>query len=150
MADSDIIFKRGERLFEYGACINREADFGAGRFVYEVDGNYGDYTIEIDFSPDEVECFVTAPIRGTGCKHTVAAPSDIMYIPAVPGARPAAPDQPPGDESPWLSREEIRSQAMEDRKRRAKSGKNAYYPGRHEQRRASGGMPGKTVCGDPS
>ncbi|MEZ4567197.1 MAG: hypothetical protein R2860_09595 [Desulfobacterales bacterium] len=50
MADSDIIFKRGERLFEYGACINREADFGAGRFVYEVDGNYGDYTIEIDFS----------------------------------------------------------------------------------------------------
>jgi uncharacterized Zn finger protein len=73
VADSDIIFKRGERLFEYGACINREADFNTGRFGYEVDGNYGDYTIEIDFSPDEVECFCDCPYPGTGCKHTVAA-----------------------------------------------------------------------------
>ena len=131
VADSDIIFKRGERLFEYGACINREADFGAGRFVYEVDGNYGDYTIEIDFSPDEVECFCDCPYPGTGCKHTVAALLDIMHILGSSARRQAdaAPEQPPGDEAPWLSREEIRAQAMEDRKRRAKSEKMRIIPG---------------------
>ncbi len=139
VADSDVIFRRGERLFEYGACINRKADLHAGSFVYEVDGSYGDYTIEIDFKENDVETFCDCPYPGTGCKHTVAALLDIRHImssnrqraaAAAPGPDAANRQTPdPQKPDPWLSREEIRAQALEDRRRRAKSEKMRIISG---------------------
>jgi hypothetical protein len=42
-----VIYRRGQRLFEYGACVGRRLDAEKGVFEYSVDGNYGDYTIRI-------------------------------------------------------------------------------------------------------
>ena len=42
VADTDMIYRRGERLFEYGACVGRRMDAENGLFEYAVDGNYAD------------------------------------------------------------------------------------------------------------
>ena len=45
IADSDVIFQRGMRIFNNGGYYCMEFDPDAGYFEYEVDGNYGDYDI---------------------------------------------------------------------------------------------------------
>ncbi|HMA86771.1 MAG TPA: SNF2-related protein [Desulfosalsimonadaceae bacterium] len=121
VADTNIIYKRGERLFEYGACVGHRLDPENGCYEYFVDGNYGDYTIQIKFSGDTIETYCDCPYPGAGCKHTVAALLDISQNIEFK----THPDQPlPASEepaAPYLSREEIRGQAIEDRKKRAKS-----------------------------
>ena len=129
VADSAVIYKRGERLFEYGACINRMADFEQGCFAYEVDGNYGDYTIRIEFAGDHLNTDCDCPYPGIGCKHTVAALLDITRnLGFQPGAKVSLAPVPE-ENGPWLSREEIRAQALEDRKRRAKNENLKIIPG---------------------
>ncbi len=123
IADTDIIYKRGERLFEYGACVGRCLDVTNGRFEYAVDGNYGDYTIEIEINGDGVETRCDCPYPGVGCKHTVAALLDItrnIGFKAKSDVESVVSEEP---ESPYLSRDEIRAQAVEDRKKRARTEK---------------------------
>ncbi|MFP4531952.1 MAG: DEAD/DEAH box helicase [Desulfobacterales bacterium] len=121
VADTEIIFKRGERLFEYGACVGGCLDAENGRFEYTVDGNYGDYTIEIQFNGDRLETYCDCPYPGAGCKHTVAALLDITqnfnFKSSKKPPEPASEAAP----SPYLSRQEIRAQALEDRQKRAKT-----------------------------
>ena len=48
-----------------------------GRYVYEIDGNYGTYTITVHLSgslSDDCDC----PYPERGCKHVVAILFDLM------------------------------------------------------------------------
>ena len=129
VAETDIIYRRGERLFEYGACMGRLLDTGNGMFEYAVDGNYGDYTIKIRLSGDRVETSCDCPYPGPGCKHTVAALLDISHNVGTrgrPGAQTADGEEA---EPPYLSREEIRAQAIEDREKRARTENLHIIPG---------------------
>ncbi len=128
VADTGIIYKRGERLFEYGACVGRRMDAQNGRFEYAVDGSYGDYTIRIQLDGKRVDTSCDCPYPGVGCKHTVAALLDISQNiryadPAVAGGAGEAPEEP------YLSPDEIRAQALEDREKRARSEKLRIYAG---------------------
>lgn len=77
VADTDVIYRGGRRLFEYGACAGRSLDAEKAVFEYTVDGNCGDYTIRIQINKDCVENSCDCPYPETGCKHTVAALLDI-------------------------------------------------------------------------
>ncbi len=128
VADTGIIYKRGERLFEYGACVGRRRDDENGLFEYAVDGNYGDYTIRIQINGDRMDTSCDCPYPGVGCKHTVAALLDISQNirfsdPSAAGGAGEAPEEP------YLSPDEIRAQALEDRKKRARNEKMGIYAG---------------------
>jgi superfamily II DNA or RNA helicase len=122
VADTRTIYYRGERLFENGAYCCKEANREKGSFVYEVDGSYGDYIIALHFTNGDVRYSCNCPYPGDGCKHTVAVLLDVMdrmafrdkVIPRAP-----APDVQPLES--WLSPDEIREQAIEDRRKRAKT-----------------------------
>jgi hypothetical protein len=122
VADSRPIYYRGERLFENGAYCCKQANREKGSYVYEVDGSYGDYTIALQFTNGDVDYSCDCPYPGDGCKHTVAVLLDVMDRIAFrekDSARPPAPDGLPPE--PWLSPDEIMHQAIEDRKKRAKT-----------------------------
>jgi hypothetical protein len=109
-------------VHEYGAFLFDEADMDSGRFVYQVDGNYGDYTTSIQIHEEGIEASCDCPYPGTGCKHTVAVLLDVMQIIAGRNAAGAAffPESSVPVE-PYLTPEEIRAQALEDRRLRSRS-----------------------------
>ena len=128
VAFSDIIFKRGSNLYENGSYMCAVADFDKGWFVYEVDGNYGDYTTKIQLLPEGVNCSCDCPYPGKGCKHAVAVLLDI-YDRITGWKNSGRKNSPSEDTLPvsliledeqFLAPEEIRQQAFEDRKLRAK------------------------------
>lgn len=125
VAASAVIFFRGQRIYEHGAYACVEGDPEQGRFVYDVDGTYGDYTINVDLSREQLDYSCDCPYPGKGCKHVVAALLDARdrlraWKPPVPP--PAAPDAAPEVwDDPYMTREEIRTQALADRKKRAKN-----------------------------
>ncbi len=138
VADSKAIFQRGLTLYEFGAFNCVEADLESGAFVYEVDGNYGDYTTRINLGKNPTT-FCDCPYPGSGCKHTVAVLLDA--IDRINKWRSTAGDTTgPGakalDPERFLSPEEIRKQAIEDRASRAKKEKftislGDMYKGEH-------------------
>lgn len=117
IADSNSIFQRGVRIFNNGGYYCREFDPDKGRFEYEVDGHYGDYKVIVKMKNQSLETSCTCPYPGNGCKHTVAMLIDLkrrldsQKQTEKPAAAPAS----------YLSAEEIKEQALEDRKTRAKS-----------------------------
>ncbi len=124
IADTDLIFERGIQLYEYGAFLCKEANPDRGRFIYEVDGNYGDYTAQVNLNATDLETRCDCPYPGQGCKHTVAVLLDIndrvkgwVHPEVRPEVRPDAGPEAP--EEPYLTPEEIRDQAVEDRRKRA-------------------------------
>ena len=126
IADSAAIFGRGARIYETGAYLLADADPAEGRFVYEVDGSYGDYTAEIRLEDRRVSTRCTCPYPGIGCKHTVAVLLDVCgrLIDADVEAETDADDAPETPETPadpYLTPEEIRQQAIDDRHHRAAS-----------------------------
>ena len=130
VADSKAIFQRGLTLYEFGAFNCVEADPKNGNFVYEVDGNYGDYTTRISLEK-EPSTVCDCPYPGSGCKHTVAVMLDAFdriqkwrTTPVeTPGQQPLTLDQ-----ERFLTAGEIRKQALEDRANRAK--KKVHHPPR--------------------
>jgi len=120
VADTDLIFSRGIQLYEYGAFLCKEANPERGRFIYEVDGNYGDYTARVDLKDADLETRCNCPYPGRGCKHTVAVLLDVndringWVHPEV--SLEVGPETP---EEPYLTPEEIKAQALEDRRKRA-------------------------------
>ena len=119
LADSDIIFQRGQRIYRHGAFVLKDADPGDHRFVYEMDGNYGDYTVNLALAQDTVTSTCDCPYPGIGCKHTVAA---LLDASTILGRWKAAvtEDKTEAVEEDWLSPEEIRNLALEDRNARAR------------------------------
>ena len=77
IAHSALIFQRGLNLYQHGAYACMEADREKGRFEYEVDGNYGDYTVVIQLHDNRVEHSCDCPFPEPGCKHTVAVLLDV-------------------------------------------------------------------------
>ena len=128
IADSDIVYKRGERLFEFGACVNKHLNSEKGMFEYVVDGDYGDYSITIELN-ENIHTHCDCPYPGEGCKHTVAALLDIsqnLEFKKEPAHDPASFENA---EEPYLTQDEIRQQAIEDRKKRAKNENLSITPG---------------------
>ncbi len=74
IADSPVIFKRGEFLQRNGAFSQLHEQSGEGRYVYEVDGNYGNYRTEVVLNGavscqcDCRECQKTKRAVSSGCK----------------------------------------------------------------------------------
>jgi uncharacterized Zn finger protein len=122
VANSRTIFLRGLKLYENGAYCCTEADREKGSFVYQVDGNYGDYSITVQFANGDVDYSCDCPYPGEGCKHTVAVLLDIMdRMVFLDKASPRAVATGVQPLESWLNPDEIRGQAIEDRKKRAKS-----------------------------
>ena len=127
VAPSDVIFQRGLHLYQNGAFACVESAPEAGRFVYDVDGRYGDYTTRVQLLSDGLNISCDCPFPGKGCKHTVAALLDVEQRLKGRGflgrdetrGKSEAPEAPLY--SDCLTALEIREQAMEDRKKRAKS-----------------------------
>lgn len=122
IADSPVIFLRGRRLFENGAFCCREADEEKGAYIYEVDGSYGDYIVSLQFANGGLRSSCSCPYPGNGCKHTVAVLLDLMD--RLDFRTREMSMVPVGDAEmtePWLGPEEIRQQALEDRRKRART-----------------------------
>ena len=66
IADSSIIYQRGEKIYSLGTYYLKEADFNNNVFYYYFDGNYGDYdvhiTIENNVELTGVELTIWLPI----------------------------------------------------------------------------------------
>ncbi len=124
IADSRVIFQRGKALFHSGTFRCLEHEPGENRYVYEVDGNYGDYRTEIRWN-GRLYSSCSCPYPGAGCKHIVAVLLDLLdaqgrQLPFVP---------PTEAGSDFLSPAEIRQQALADRQKRAKHERFTVFQG---------------------
>jgi hypothetical protein len=126
VADSQLIFYRGENLYQHGSYFLSESDEQTRCFVYEMDGNYGDYVTRIQLTSKGLETVCDCPYPGTGCKHVVAAALNVRDL-LQKSEHPAS--AVPETATPYLSREEIRDQALADRRKRAGSEKFTLMPG---------------------
>ena len=121
-ADSVVIYERGLSIYQNGAFVLKESDPAKGVFRYEVDGSYGDYTTQVQITGGRVDLSCSCPYPGSGCKHAVAALLDTRDI--LQRFKSALADEAPGSDTvkePCLTGEEIRRQALEDRRKRAQS-----------------------------
>ena len=55
VANSDIIFTRGENIYLLGNYFNEESDSEKGIYSYTMNGNYGDYTVHVSLEKEQVE-----------------------------------------------------------------------------------------------
>ena len=69
IADSPAIYKRGISLFEQGAYALQKWDNTNNCYVFSIDGNYGDYTVDVELKKDSVaatcDCPYPAPDANT-------------------------------------------------------------------------------------
>jgi len=115
-ADSPIIFKRGVFLQKNGAFRRMGELSGDGRHVYEVDGNYGNYRTEVILN-GTVNGRCNCPYPGPGCKHLVAI---LLELFDQQGSAQEMPIEDDDLQAQYLSYEEIKQQAVDDRHKRAK------------------------------
>ncbi len=125
VAYSDVIYQRGTRIYEHGAYLCKDADPKIGRFVYDVAGTYGDYTTRIQLLKDGLGSSCDCPYPGKGCKHTVAVLLDVhdrinRWKSALPDKTAPSIETDVETTEPYLTAEEIKDQALEDRKKRSK------------------------------
>lgn len=118
VADSRVIFQRGRTLYEDGVYMCMEAFPEEGRYEYQVDGNYGDYSTVVVVRDNGLECSCDCPYPGPGCKHVVAVALDVLD--RVQEWQVESSPQEPEKLSDYLTPEEIREKAMEDRRSRAR------------------------------
>jgi superfamily II DNA or RNA helicase len=74
-AQSEAVYTRGERLFFLGNYVLTSEEKNIYR--YNFNGNYGDYTVDIELQDDEIQTSCSCPFPHKGCKHAVAALLDI-------------------------------------------------------------------------
>lgn len=117
IADSPIIYKRGEFLHRNGAFSRIHEQSGDGRYVYEVDGNFGNYKTEVVLN-GAVACQCDCPYPGPGCKHIVAILLELFD--QQQGRTEDRQVDVVDRQGQYLSYEEIKRQALEDRQRKAK------------------------------
>ncbi len=116
IADSAIIFARGESIYQYGSYLLSQGNLEQKKFIYQVDGAYGDYTTTVSFTSNTIDASCTCPYPGRGCKHVVAAAlnaRDILMKKKVEVHTPKG--------SSYLLKDEIKNLAITDREKRAKS-----------------------------
>ncbi len=126
VADSQLIYYRGENIYKHGSYFLAESSPAEKTFTYEVDGNYGDYVTRIRLIGEGIDASCDCPYPGNGCKHVVAAALNVRDLLQKDQDLAAVVPEP---EAQYLSREEIREQALADRKKRAGSEKFTLIPG---------------------
>ena len=121
IADTQLIFYRGLSTYHHGSYFLSKKDLAKKQFTYEFDGSVGNYTAKIHFKGgNQVETACDCPYPRQGCRHVVAA---------ILNARDILTKYKHGEEvlleseGPNLSEAEIKAQALEDRKKRARSEK---------------------------
>ncbi len=122
VSDSPIIYRRGLDIYENGSFMLKESNAEQGVFVYEVDGNYGDYTTRVRLLDQALETSCDCPYPGRGCKHTVAVlleTRNLLY--SEPGMTDAMAGPLDEMREQFLTADEIRAQALDDRRRRART-----------------------------
>lgn len=118
VADSYIIFERGEKIYQFGSYFLSKENLEQKEFTYRFDGNFGNYKTKVLFNYSSLETSCTCPYPGEGCKHVVAAALNARDILIKKGETQADLFQ---KEIPYLSEAEIRELALNDREKRAKS-----------------------------
>ena len=118
IADTQLIFYRGLNTYHHGSYFLSKKDLVKKRFTYEFDGTVGNYTARIHFKGDGVETSCDCPYPRKGCRHVVAGLLNAGEI--LAGYKPLE-DLSMDSEGPNLSEEEIKKQALEDRKKRSVS-----------------------------
>lgn len=124
IADSEIIFKRGENIFHLGNYFLEKSDYEKNVFNYKIDGNYGEYNIEIGINVDNeiIHSKCSCPYPKKGCKHVVATCLDIREQLIRRKKDSENADNSEEDEAiEYLSFEDIKKEAIDERKRKAKS-----------------------------
>jgi len=119
IADSAIIFKRGESLQRNRAFCRIENHDTNGRYVYEVDGNYGNYRIDIVLNGD-INAQCSCPYPGKGCKHIIAILLE-LFDEQERAYREHAGSDNLVETREYLSYKEIKKQALEDRIKRGRN-----------------------------
>ncbi|MCK5155499.1 MAG: DEAD/DEAH box helicase family protein [Spirochaetales bacterium] len=132
VANSDIIFTRGENIYLLGNYFNEESDSEKGTYSYTMNGNYGDYTVHVSLEKEQVEAQCSCPFPHDGCKHIVAACLDIAHK----QKREQQSDLRKATGNEYLTPEEIRNLALESREERARKEnlillRGDTYKGRH-------------------
>ncbi|MBF0103022.1 MAG: DEAD/DEAH box helicase family protein [Desulfobacterales bacterium] len=121
VANSEIIYQRGIKVYENGAFSCSEWNPEIGSFAYDVDGSFGDYITRVKLLENAIQTSCNCPYPNEGCKHAVAVTLDLHdrlshWKPLI--EKQKAVDSKP---EPYLNEDEIRAQALDDRKKRAKT-----------------------------
>jgi len=131
IADSLTTFKRGQRLYDQGVVSSIIEDFKSGFFTFEVDGNYGDYLVEITLGKQNPDLFCDCPYPSQGCKHLVASLLKLKDV-LLQKNRAAGQETEKKDDvtkEAYLTKEDIKTQALIDRKKRAKNERFVIHQG---------------------
>lgn len=126
VAYSDIIYQRGTQIYRHGSYCCIDNDPATGVFIYEVDGSYGDYQTSVSLSDGRFYATCDCPYPNDGCKHTVAVTLDVMdrlnkWKSDLPVKDQLSVETDADIGEPYLTPEEIRQQAVEDRRKRAQN-----------------------------
>ncbi len=114
IADTEVIYKRGEAIFLTGNYSAEKYHNESGEFNYTIDGNYGDYKIKINILDDKVNSRCSCPYPRKGCKHVVAACLDIAEKISVDKIN----NQFEGELN-YLTSDKMKSIALKERKKSA-------------------------------
>jgi len=79
ISNSDVIFNRGENIFNLGNYALQNENPETGEYNYSFDGTYGDYEVSVSSTDHSVSLNCSCPFPYKGCKHEVAACLDIMH-----------------------------------------------------------------------
>ncbi len=144
LAQTPVIFSRGEHIFLLGTYALIDSDPGSWEYRYSFDGSYGEYEVAISRDEHDHQSLASScscPYPYSGCKHTVAAFLDMAkrhkhkeQLESVSGGAIA---------EEYLNPEEIREIALESRRDRAKYEQLTLEPsemfkGPHEVRGKNG------------
>ncbi|MEA2059392.1 MAG: SNF2-related protein [Thermodesulfobacteriota bacterium] len=119
VADSLPIYHRGKSVYANGSFFLAKKDPDHTTFVFQFDGNYGDYTTRIQLNHNMADYSCTCPYPGNGCKHVVAALLNTRDILDRQAAGTQKTAEKKKKEENYLSEEEIKSLAISDRKKKA-------------------------------
>ena len=81
VAATPLIYKRGESLYKSGLYRSIEEKVEQGWYVYEMDGNYGTYTVTIQLGT-KISDSCTCPYPERGCTHLWLF-SDLLLLPGL-------------------------------------------------------------------
>ena len=127
MADSVIIFKRGEALQRNGAFREINGNNTNDHYRYEVDGNFGNYRTEIILN-NGIKGQCDCPYPGNGCKHIIAILLE-LFDKQERKKRGHEENNDQVKENEYLTYEEIKAQALEDRLKRSRNEDFAFIAG---------------------
>jgi len=116
VADSQRIYGRGLEIYRHGSYFLSDKTEDKTQFTYCVDGNYGQYETRVILGKQKVSYACTCPYPGAGCKHVVAA---LLKTGDLLSDKNVSLESKIDTACVYLTPEEIKTQALADRKKRA-------------------------------